>query len=528
MIEKIFYNGNILTQDISKPAASAFAISQGKIVAVGRDEEILSLQTTQSQVSDLKLQTVLPGFNDAHIHLWKVGNLMTYLLDLRGVRSIGEMQQKLLDYARKNPELDWIQARGFNEALFPDKRMPTKHDLDEVISDRPVSVIRVCAHQVIANAKALEAAGISNYTVAPQGGEIKKFNNGELKGHFTETAIGLVLGKIRSYTPAEYREMILAAQGELLKAGITSATDPAVMPDLLEVYKSMDRNGELKIRVNAIAIRLPDGAKQALPLPEKYSSPHLKIDTVKFFADGGLSGKTAAMYQPYKNSEEKGVLRLEKSFFKKLAAEAQEAGFRIATHAIGDVAMDLVCEVYEELWNEFHMEKNRIEHVGFPSQKNLEFMHRAQVSAVMQPVFIRELGRNFRDYLEEERLSKVYPIHSVLHAGINLAFSTDAPVVNDFNPICGIQCAMQRRDAEGNEIGGLEKVSFEDSLNAYTMGSAIANDDESNRGSISSGKWADFVLLEQKPETWQKNVKDVNPVSETYCNGERNQSKNSF
>lgn len=157
MIEKIFYNGNILTQDISKPAASAFAISRGKIVAVGRDEEILSLQTTQSQVSDLKLQTVLPGFNDAHIHLWKVGNLMTYLLDLRGVRSIGEMQQKLLDYARKNPELDWIQARGFNEALFPDKRMPTKHDLDEVISDRPVSVIRVCAHQVIANAKALEA-----------------------------------------------------------------------------------------------------------------------------------------------------------------------------------------------------------------------------------------------------------------------------------------------------------------------------------------------------------------------------------
>jgi hypothetical protein len=528
VIEKIFFNGNILTQDKSRPAASAFAVSQGKIVAVGSDEEILSLRTPPSQVSDLNLQTVLPGFNDAHIHIWKVGNLMRYMLDVRGVKSMDELQQKLLDFSRKNPQLEWIQARGFNEALFPDKRMPTKRDLDEVISDRPVSVIRVCAHQVIANSKALEAAGISSNTLAPQGGEIRKFPNGELKGHFTETAIGLVLGRIRSYTPGEYREMILSAQDELLRAGITSATDPAVMPDLLEVYKSMDRNGELKIRVNAIAIRLPDGALHALPLPAKYSSPYLKVDTVKFFADGGLSGKTAAMYQPYKNSEERGVLRLEKPFFKKLAAEAQQAGFRIATHAIGDAAMDFVCEVYEELWNEFHMEKNRIEHVGFPSQKNLEFMHRTHVSAVMQPVFIRELGRNFRDFLEEERLSKVYPIHSVLHAGINLAFSTDAPVVSDFNPLSGIQCAMHRRDVEGNEIGGLEKVSLTEALYAYTMGSAIANDDASNRGSISSGKWADFVLLDQEPEAWKKNVNGIKPVSDTYCSGERDQSKNSL
>ncbi len=321
--------------------------------------------------------------------------------------------------------------------------------------------------------------------------------------------------------------MILAAQDELLKAGITSATDPAVMPDLLEVYKSMDRNGELKIRVNAIAIRLPDGAMQALPLPEKYSSPYLKVDTVKFFADGGLSGKTAAMYQPYKNSEEKGVLRLEKSFFKKLAAEAQQAGFRIATHAIGDAAMDLVCEVYEELWNEFHIEKNRIEHVGFPSPKNLEFMHGAKVSAVMQPVFIYELGKNFREYLDDDRLQKVYPLNSVLKSGINLALSTDAPVVSDFSPLTGIHCAMERKDREGNEIGPAEKIAMDDALFAYSTGSAIANDDELNRGSVSPGKWADFVLLSQKQDVWKKIVNDCNPVSDTYCGGEGNQPENS-
>jgi hypothetical protein len=272
------------------------------------------------------------------------------------------------------------------------------------------------------------------------------------------------------------------------------------MPDLMEVYKSMDRNGELKIRVNAIAIRLPDGATQSLPLPERHTSAHLKIDTVKFFADGGLSGMTAAMYQPYRNSAERGVLRLEKAPFMKLAAEAQKAGFRIATHAIGDAAMNLVCEVYEELWNEFRHEGNRIEHVGLPSQRNLEQMHRMSVSAVMQPVFIHELGKNFREYLDEDRLHKIYPAKSVLNAGVNLAFSTDAPVVSDINPLKGIQYAMSRTDAEGNTIGAAQRISFSDALRAYTVGSAIANEDEENRGTISAGKWSDIVLTDQRPE----------------------------
>lgn len=499
VVEKIFHNANILTQDKKHPLASAFAVEGNKIVAVGTDEEILQLQTSQSQISNLKLQTVIPGFNDAHIHLWKVGNLMTYTLDLRGVRSMDEMQQSLSDYAKENPNLEWIQARGFNEALFDDRRMPTKIDIDNVISDRPVCVMRTDAHQVIVNTKALEKAGITEKTISPPGGEIKKFPSGELKGHFTETAIGLVLNKIPAYSADEYQKMILTAQEEFLKAGITSATDPAVMPDLLEVYKSMERNGELKIRVNAVPIRLPDGETTALPLPELYTSDFLRVNTVKFFSDGGLSGRTAAMKHPYKNSGERGVLRLKEEFFRQLALEAQQAGFRIATHAIGDEAIDLVLKVYRYIFSSGQKIHHRIEHLGFPSQENLEAMKEMNVSAVMQPIFIFELGKNFRENLTDEYLSYVYPSKSVLNHGINLALSTDAPVVKDFNPMMGIQSAVERKDAEGFVIAQKEKISIEEAISAYTMGSAVANGDQDDRGSISEGKFADFIVLDKNP-----------------------------
>ncbi|MEO6167702.1 MAG: amidohydrolase [Chitinophagales bacterium] len=495
--EKIFFNGNILTQDIMQPVVSAFAIAEGKIIGVGDNDSICQMSTPSCQLIDLQNSTVLPGFNDAHIHIWKVGNLITYMLDLRGVQSIDEMQQRLSDYANKNPDLQWIQARGFNEVLFPGKRMPNKLDLDAVISDRPVCVIRTCAHQVIVNSQALATIGISNQTPATPGGEIKLMPDGSLAGHFTETALGLVMDKIPPYNVAQYRRMILAAQDECLKVGITSATDPAVMPDLLEVYKSMDRNKELKIRVNAIPIRVPDGAMRALPLPAHYNTEHLKIDTVKFFSDGGLSGKTAAMKHPYRISNDHGVLRLTKDFFKQLALEAQENNFRIATHAIGDAAIDMVLEVYQEISSRNSNQiRHRIEHLGLPSAANLEMMHQLKVSAVMQPIFIYELGKNFRQYLSDEYLGRVYPARSVLNHQINLSLSTDAPVVKDFNPVTGLRAATDRKDSDGNAIAENEKISIQEAIYGYTMGSATANGDEQNRGSISPGKHADFILFD--------------------------------
>ncbi len=510
--DKIFFNGYILTQDKKQPVATAFAVSKGKIVAVDNSDALCGFQSEGCEYFDLQQATVIPGFNDAHIHIWKVGNLLTNMLDLRGVRSIDELQQRLSDYAKAHPELEWVQARGFNEVLFPDKRMPDRFDLDAVISDRPVSVIRTCAHQQIINTLALKMSGITEHTPVPPGGEIKLLPDGTPSGHFTETAMGLIAKSIPPYRAEEYRTMILAAQEAFLKVGITSATDPAVMPDLLEVYRSMERAGELKIRINAIPVRVPDGAAHALPLPVFTDTEFLKVDTVKFFADGGLSGRTAALKQPYRNSSDHGMLRLTKDFFLPMALEARENNFRIATHAIGDVAIDLVLDVYKSISESgSHKIHNRIEHLGLPSPENLRLMQALNVSAVMQPIFIRELGENFRRYLPDEYLERVYPAQSVLQHGINLAFSTDAPVVKDFNPLAGLLAATNRLDIHGLPIAANQRIDLQSAVSAYTMGSAVANGDEGNRGSLAAGKWADFIVLD-------KNIMDIPNVELMQCN----------
>lgn len=522
MIQKIFYNGNILTQDKKKPSASAFIVKDNKISTVGNDDGILSQKDPSTEIIDLKGKTILPGFYDSHIHLWKVGDLMTYILDLRGGKSIDEMLQMLFDFSKQHTEREWIVARGFNEALFPDKRIPTRFDIDKIISDKPVCIIRTCAHQIVVNTKALTACNIDESTVTPDGGEIKKDSSGRPNGHFTESAIGLVMNHIPRYTIEEYKNVIKAAQIEMLKMGITSVCDPAVTPDLLEAYKSMDRNDELKIRVNAIPIRVPDGGNDILPLPEKYNSGFLNVNTVKFFADGGLSGKTAAMKNVYKNTDEKGVLRLTGDFFYPLAKESQDAGFKIATHAIGDLAMEIVLKVYKKLSQSNSSKiRHRIEHVGFANESQFQQMHYENISVVMQPIFLYELGRNFRQNLNAEYLSKVYPCRTVLENKINLALSTDAPVVKNINPFLNIQSAILRDDSEGNVLGEMERISLSEAIYAYTMGSSIACDEENDKGSISEGKSADFFVLRENPKLIPtKNLNGLK-AGDVYVNGVR-------
>ena len=577
----LFKNGIILTQ--TDPSVSeAILVRNGYIAAVGNLSDVEKQVETPVSIVDLNGKTLMPAFNDAHIHIWKVGDLLTFMLDLRGVRSLAEMQAKIADFALKNPQNAWILARGFNEMNFPDGQMPSRFDLDKVVSDRPCYVIRTCAHVAVLNSKALEICGIDDNTVVPNGGEIRRWEksrgdsksnvvkltrwyngacsvglrwyNGacsvglvnphittqrsklhcyhrvklttldsksprdlasNLTGVLSETALGLVQKHLPKVSHKALKTMVLAAQDALLKCGIAAATDPAVMPDLLAVYKEMDANNELKIRVNAVPIVVPDGATEALPLPELYESDFLKVNTVKFFADGGLSGKTAALKGFYKNTKEQGVLRLEYAFFKDLAAKAQGKGFKIATHAIGDAAIDMVLKVYKDISKDNHQRlQHRIEHLALPSKENLELMHDLGVHCVTQPIFLYELGPNFRQYLPPQYLDYVYPYRAVLDAKVNLAFSSDAPVVKDFNPLMGIQNAVERIDYQGFTIAESEKISVEEALYAYTMGAAKANDDDKIMGSLAVGKRADLVILDKNPITQNSKPDTQNPNTE--------------
>lgn len=517
---RLIYNANIFTMDEAFPKADSMVINNaGKIEAVGKEKDLRNQFDSFSSTINFQGKTIIPGLNDAHIHVWKIGHLRTYMLDVRGIKSIVEFKQKLKEFADKNPKSNWIMARGVNEMVLEEKRLPTKEDLDEVISDRPVFVIRTCAHIGIANSKAIEISGVSEATEEPFGGEIRKNKDGSLQGIFTERALGLIMNNIPAFTFEEYKNMILEAHNYLLSLGITSATDPAANEELLDAYIRLDKEGLLKVRMNVFPLRIPDGSDEIQALPEQYESDFLQIKTVKFFSDGGLSSATAAINVPYKNTDGyKGVLRLDYDKFYQTAKEAVEKGFSVATHAIGHQAVDLTLKVYRDLFKIDTTLKHRIEHVGFLSNENIKDFQTMNMTAAMQPVFIYELANNFKNTMVDELLDVVYPCKTVLDSGINLALSTDGPVVKEINPWVNLETAVTRKAADGSVLGESQKITFEQALKAYTLGSAVADNLENQKGSLSKGKVADFIVLNENPFE----LEDVSKVQalETWINGE--------
>jgi predicted amidohydrolase YtcJ len=519
MILKLIHNANIITMDDAFLKADSMVINDlGKIEAVGTEKDLRNQFASFSEEVDLNGQTIVPGLNDSHIHVWKIGHLRTYMLDVRGVKSIVEFKQKLQAFAEKNKDYDWILARGINEMVLEEKRLPTKEDLDEIISDKPVFVIRTCAHIGIANSKAIEVSGVDETTEVPFGGEIRKNEDGSLQGIFTERALGLIMNNIPQFTFEEYKSMILEAHNYLLSLGITSATDPAANEELLAAYIQLDKEGLLKVRMNVFPLRIPDGSDEIQVLPELYESGFLQIKTVKFFSDGGLSSATAALNVPYKNTAGyKGVLRLDYDRFYQTAKEAVEKGFSVATHAIGHQAVDLTLKVYSDLFKIDNTLKHRIEHVGFLSEENIKDFKRMNMTAAMQPIFIYELANNFKSTLPDALLETVYPCKTVLDNGINLALSTDGPVVKEINPWVNMETAVTRKAADGFVVGESQRISFEQALRGYTVGSAIADNLKEIKGSLSVGKYADFIVLNKNPF----DLEDVSTVEtiETWIDG---------
>ncbi len=499
--------------------AQAMLVENGKFIAVGEVDEVTHQADQSTQRIDLKTKTVLPGFNDAHVHLWKVGQLALFIIDLRGVISIGELQSRVGSHVSKIPVGSWIIGRGFNEQLLEEKRMPSIADLDAISGQHPIYLIRTCAHIAVVNNMALQITGITESTHAPQGGVIGKDENGNLTGAFYETALGLVTKHIPPPSQDEYEQMIDGGIQKMLSLGITSVTDPAAHPELLKAYFSYTANHDSAIRLNVFPILLPDGGDHPYEIPAVHQSDFLTIDTVKFFSDGGLSGKTASLSRPYKNSPDHGILRLNPTQFYNLACEAQQKGFRVATHAIGDEAIQFVLGTYKKLYAEFGDKRNRVEHFGLPTRKHVEEMATYQFVAVPQPVFLYELGENFIQSLDDDYLSFCYPIKSLLDRNIPVAFSTDGPVVGNLNPWSNIKNAIQRKTRLGNVISKSESITLQQGIYAYTVGSAYAEGKEKFKGSIAPHHWADFIVVDRNPIAVSIDELDLVQVEETYVNG---------
>ena len=493
----LFLNGKILTMT-SGGHPEALAVADGKILAVGSKRELEPLIDSSTKVIDLAGSALLPGFNDAHVHVWKVGHLRTTMLDLREQTTLEGVYAAVRERAAQLSPGAWLLGRGWNEAKLT-VGAPDKAGLDAAAPNNPVVLTRTCAHIHAANSSALALSSITSQTVAPAGGELDW-----VQGHAIETAYGLLQRAMPAPTVADYERYILAGLEYLRSLGVTSATDPAVDPVLLEAYRSLEAQNKLPIRVNVLFIRRPDGGSETFPLPEKFNSGFLRVNSVKFFADGGLSGATAAVSIPFRNTDHTsyGVLRFETQELYQLALEAHVQGFRIGTHAIGDRALDQILEVYERLEREHpNGMRHRIEHFGLANKTHLERAKKLGVIVVPQAVFLHELRLNFQRYVPTGFLENCYNLRAMIDAGLTMALSTDGPVVRELDPLEGIKAAMTEPMVEGNSITLVE------SLNAYTLQAAIAQGDAANRGTLEVGKHADLVVMtdpfRNKPQHWK-------------------------
>lgn len=491
----VLTGGAVLTQDPACPRATAVAVSAGRVLAVGDDDAVLAMAGPRARRIELAGRTVVPGFNDAHAHLWKMGHLMTGLVDLREVESLPQLREKLQSFAAGLPGDGWIVGRGYNEAVMAEGKRPLATDLDEAIGHRPCFLTRTCGHIGVASSRALTLAGIGADTPNPPGGEIVRDATGAATGELHETAMGLVTRLVPEPTDRELETMVLAAMRHQLRHGVTSSSEAGLTPGQLAVYRRLDLEGKLPLRVNAMALRRPIGGTTTFPLPERHESDFLRIDSIKLLADGGLSGATAALSVPYRHCESHGLLRLDEAELVELCREPHAAGLRIGVHAIGDAAIDAVLGAFDALGPSAAGTRHRIEHFGLPHPEQLARAAKLGVIAVPQTIFLQALGVNFRRYLPDSLLERSYPVREMLESGLLVALSSDAPVVQNDAPLMGIEAAVTRLDSEGVAIAREQAVTLAQALYAYTRGGAMASGDERNRGVLAPGFWADLAVL---------------------------------
>ena len=516
---KLFYNGVIHTMNPATPTTDALLVGDdGRIAALG---DRRGLERPGVTLVDLAGRTLIPGFNDAHVHVAWLGMLLTQLVDCRihVAPNIPTIVARLAERAQAQESGTWVQGIGYNEALLPEGRHLTRHDLDQASAQHPIVVTRTCGHVSAVNSLALQLAGITRETPDPPGGVILRDERGEPTGILQETAMTLVSRLIPPPTDAETADAIRAAHRHQLSLGITSATDPAPTPAQVAVYRRLEAAGELVVRMNLLP-NIRDGAT-INPLPAKSVGDTLRIDSVKFFADGGMTSATAAISTPYRETGTKGVLIWESEELADQMWAAHSQGYRIGTHANGDVALEQVIRIYELLHERDPRPdlRHRIEHLALPTREHLQRCARLGVMAATQTVFLPAMGATFRRYMPEHYFARAYGVRAMLDAGLTVALSTDAPVVPDDNPLIGLKAAVDRLDHAGNPLGPGQAVTPYEALYAYTQAGAILSGDEANRGSLAPGKWADLVVLSSDPlATPPEQLLDL-AVDATYVGG---------
>ncbi len=511
-VSLVAVNGHVWTENPNQPEAEAFAVSGRKIVAVGSTAKIRQLAGAETKVLDLAGRRVVPGFNDAHVHFFWGGQSLASV-QLRDVTSKQQFVQRIAEYARTRPAGEWIVVGNWDEQRWSPVELPTHEWIDAVTPNNPVWVNRSDAHMMLANALAMKLAGVTKATPDVQGGVIVRDAAGDPTGIFKDGAKDLVERVIPAPSDAQVDEALLAAQKSALDVGVTSVQDmgftgakAADMQALIvRGYQRLMARGLWKVRVSA---RFPLDHFERLAdlgLMTNFGGDTLVVGSVKAFADGSLGSGTAWFFQPFNDApNSSGMPTDQLAHPDKMFADMQgadRAGLHIATHAIGDRANATILDMYERLEKEDGPadRRLRIEHAQHLRPEDIPRFGQLHVIASVQPYHAIDDGRWAERRIGHQRALSTYAFKSLLDAGAVLAFGSDwfvAPI----NPMEEIYAATTRRTLDGKNPNGWipeQKVTVQQAVHAYTVGSAYAESQDDIKGSIAPGKLADFVVLSQ-------------------------------
>jgi predicted amidohydrolase YtcJ len=503
----ILFNCVILTGQglkTGKPQiVSALAIRGDKVLAIGSDAEVKRLAGPQTTLRDLNRGFVMPGLNDAHLHLGGAGQTKLNV-DLTGASSLDEMLQRIQVKAKESPAGHWLTGGGWDHTLWANKTLPTRQDLDKVTGDHPALLERIDGHIAVANSAALIAAGITGTSKSPQGGAIDLDASGNPTGILRDTEMEAVEKIIPPPTHDDRRRGLELAIEDALSHGLTSVQDNSEWQDFL-VYEELEKENKLGLRITEW---LPfDAPIQLLIAHRTYhdqTDPMLHTGMLKGFMDGSLGSRTAAMKAPYEDEPgNSGLARYDQAKLNAMAIERARAGFQIGFHAIGDKAAAMALNAFAQPINgssgqtvaEGH--RDRVEHAQVVDPADIQRFAQLGVIASMQPNHLLTDMNWAEDRLGPQRAAYSYAWKAFLDAGVAVAFGTDYPV-EPVTPFRGLYAAVTRANEAGTKTYFPEnKLTREQALFAYTQGSAYAEFDEKHKGKLIPGYDADYILLDR-------------------------------
>lgn len=530
----ILYNGKVITMDKSEPYATGVCVLENKIFRVGSDTEVLGCKRENTILIDLHGRTLLPGFNDSHMHLINFA-FTNSMIRLANLRSVAEIINESREFISKNNLYNgWIMGRGWNQNNFSNPEMLNRYDLDRISVDKPVCFIRACGHVLVINSYALRLLGITSDTPQIEGGHFDIGEDNEPTGIFRENAMNMVYDNMPSPTKNEIKHMIIDACELALSDGITSiqTDDLDNFPDndyekIIHAYEELRDEGKLPVRIyeqcllgdiNTLEDFLDKGYRTGM------GDDFFKIGPLKILADGSLGARTAYLSEPYEDDKTTcGIGKLTQNQLDDLVVKAHKNNMQIAIHCIGDKIMNMAFRSFKKALKDYTRKDHRhgIVHSQITTKQLLDDFRDTEVIAYIQPIFLDGDIAIVEKRIGKDRAKYSYNFKKLIDMGIHTPYGSDCPV-EPFNVLNGIYCAVTRRTLEGlPEDGWLpeQKVTLEEALEAFTREGAYASYEENVKGIIREGMLADLVVLDKDISTvGHENIKDMK-VDLTIVNG---------